>query len=147
MIFHQNLNDSKSLQVSRILLSILADLPMLGSGWSWCFLRFLTPQVFFFKTFGTFPSLPITIGITITNIFYGIFNSLERSMYLSIFLLSFNFIHRSTETAKFTIWQVFLFFFFFLFCLLSLVLIFWLVICLYLKIRENIVRFILQDGF
>ena len=45
----------------------------------------------FFKYFGTAPSIPTTIGITITLMFYSIFSSLARSKYLSIFLLSFIF--------------------------------------------------------
>ena len=37
------------------------------------------------------PSAPITIGITFTFMFHSFFNSLARSRYLSLFLLSFYF--------------------------------------------------------
>ena len=73
MVFHWSLSDSKSPQVSRTLISILAD-----------FNNSVVPRA------------PITIGITITFMFHSFFNSLVRSRYLSLFTLSFNFTLWST---------------------------------------------------
>ena len=109
MVFHKSLSDSKSPQVSRTLLSILAVLnnavvwmvstrpPTSGSSSS-----FSNPLV-------TVPKAPITIGMIVTCMFHGFFNSLARSRYLSFVSHSFSFILWSAGTAKSTILQ-FLFF-------------------------------------
>ena len=121
MVFHWNLSDSKSPQVSRTLLSILAVLhnavvwmvstrPPTSKSTS----SFSNPLV-------TVPNAPITVGIIVTSMFHSFFNSLARSRYLSFFSHSFSFILLSAGTAKSTILQVLFFFFWRL--LLSLV--FW----------------------
>ena len=58
---------------------------------------------------GSFPSAPVTIGITVTLMFHYIFGSLSRSRYLSLYSLSFNFTLWSAETVKFTIRPVLVF--------------------------------------
>ena len=83
MVFQWSLSDSKSPQVSRILLSILADLknavvwmvstcPLISKSSSPC----ANPLV-------TVLSVPITIGITVTFMFHSFFSSLAKSRYLS----------------------------------------------------------------
>ena len=106
---HWRLGDSKSLQVSRTLLSILADLNnaviwMISS----CRLiskspsRGTNPLV-------TIPRAPITIGITVTLVFHSFFSSVARSKFLSFFSLSFKFTLWSDWTAKSKIRQVLFF--------------------------------------
>ncbi len=101
--FHRSLSDSKSPQVSRTLLSILAVLnnvvvwmvstrPPTSKSSS----PFSNPLV-------TVPSAPITIGIIVTCMLHSFFNSLARSRYLSFFSHSFSFILWSAGTAKSTI--------------------------------------------
>ena len=55
------------------------------------------------------PSVPTTIGITVTHTFHGILNFLARSEYWSIFSVSFIFIPWTTGMAKDTRRQVFFF--------------------------------------
>ena len=109
MVFHWILSDSKSPQVPRILVSILAVLnnvvwmvstcPPISKSSSPC----NNPLV-------TVPKAPITIGIIVAFMFHSFFNSLARSRYLSLFSLSFSFILWSAGTAKSTILQVLFFF-------------------------------------
>ena len=106
MVFNWRLSDSKSPQVSRNLLSILAVFnnavvwmvstrsPTSKSSWT-----FDNPLV-------TVPKAPITIGIIFTFMFHSFFNSLARSRYLSLFSHSFSFILWSAGTAKATILQI-----------------------------------------
>ena len=90
MVFHLSLSDSKSPQVSRTLLSILADLNhavvwMLST-------RPLTSKSSspLSNLLVTVPKAPITtIGIIVTCMFHGFFNSLIRSR---IFILLYTFI-------------------------------------------------------
>ena len=92
MAFNWSLSDSKSLQVSRTLLSILA---IFNNAVVWMVCPrpptskssspFSNPLV-------TVPNAPITIGIIVTCIFHRFFNSLARSRYLSLFSHSFSFI-------------------------------------------------------
>ena len=63
-----------------------------------------------FPSFWTVPNAPITIGITITLMFYSFHRSLGRSKFLSLVLLSLIFALYSTGTVKSTIWQVLFFF-------------------------------------
>ena len=107
MVFHRRLSDSKSPQVSRTLLSILA---VFNNAVVWmvstrpptstCSRPFNNPLV-------TVPKAPITIGIIVTFMFPIFFNSLARSRYLSLFSHSFSFILWS---AKLTILQISFFF-------------------------------------
>ena len=99
-VFHWSLSDSKSPQVSRALLSILA---VLNNAVVWMVSTrpptskssspFINPLV-------TFPNRPITIGIIVTCMFHSFFNSLARSRYSSFFSHSFSFILWSAGTAK-----------------------------------------------
>ena len=109
MVPHWRLSDSKSSQVSRTLLSILAVFsnavvwmvstrqPTSKSSWP-----FNNPLV-------TVQKAPIIIGIIVTFMFHCIFNSLARSRYLSLFSHSFSFILRSAGTAKSIILLIFFF--------------------------------------
>ena len=135
--------DSKSPQVFRTLLSILADL---NDGVVW--MVFNRPLISKSSTPGTNPLMTvsraqITIGINVTfTFFFFFFNSLARSKNLFFFSLSFNFTLWSARTAKSTMQQV-------LFCC-------WLWLGLlvwprlgdpYHKIPEEFVCLILQDRF
>ena len=105
MVFHRRLSDSKSPQVSRTLLSILA---VFNSAVVWMVSTrqptskssspFNDPLV-------TVPKAPNTIGIIAFSIL------IQRSR-KSLFSHSFRFILRSAGTAKSTILQIFFFFFF-----------------------------------
>ena len=111
--FSLELGDSKSSQVSRTRLRILAvlsnavvwivstRLPTSKSSWP-----FNNPLVIVRKG-------QITIGTIVTFMFHKLFNSLARSKYLSFFSHSFRFILWSTGTAKSTILQILFSFFFF----------------------------------
>ena len=98
MVFHWSLNHSKSPQVSRTLLSILAVLnnvvvwmvstrPPTSKSSS----LFSNPLV-------TVPNTPITIGIIVTCVFHSFFNSIARSRYLSFFSHSLSFIVVSQDS-------------------------------------------------
>ena len=114
MVFHWSLCDSKSPQVSRTRLRILA---LLRNAVVWI----VSTRPPTYKSSRPFnyplvivPKAPITIGTIVTFMFHSFFNSLARSRYLSFFSLSFRFILWSAGTAKSTILQIlFLFFFFF----------------------------------
>ena len=133
MVFHWSLSDSKSPQVSRTLLSILA---VLNNAVVWMVStrpptsKFSSP---FNNLFVTVPKTPMTIGISVTFMFYSFFNSLARSRYLSFFSYSFSVILWSAGTAKSTILQIRIFFFF---GWLLLGLVFWprLCVCVYVKV-------------
>ena len=114
MVFHWRLSDSKSPQVSRTLLSILA---VLNYAVVWMVSTrpsISEPSSPFCNPLVTVPKAPITIGIIVTFIFHSFFNSLARSRYLSLFSHSFSFILWSAGTAKSTILQIFFSFFFLL---------------------------------
>ena len=111
MVFYWSLSDSKSPQVSRTLLSILAYLynavvlmastcPFISKSSR----PFINPLV-------TIPSAPLIIGITVTFMFHSFFTSLERSRYLNLFSLSFSFTLGSAGMTKSTIRQFLSFFF------------------------------------
>ena len=97
MVFHWSLSDSKSPQVPRNLLSILA---VLNNAVVWMVSTrpptskssspLSNPLV-------TVPNAPITIGIIVTCMFHSFFSSLARSRYLSFFSHSFSFILRQLE--------------------------------------------------
>ena len=106
MVFHWSLSDSKSPQVSRTLLSILA---VLNNAVVWMVSTrpptskssspLSNPLV-------TVPNAPITIGIIVTRMFHSFFSSLARSRSFSFFSHSFSFILWCAGTAKLTILQV-----------------------------------------
>ena len=106
MVFPWSLSDSKSPQVSRTRLSILA---VLSNAVVWIVsTRPLTSKSYrpFNNPLVTVPNAPITIGTIVTFMFHSFFNSLARSRYLSFFSLSFRFILWSAGTAKSTILQI-----------------------------------------
>ena len=111
MVFHWGLSDSKSPQVSRTLLSILA---VFNNAVVWM-VSTRPPTSKSSRPFNnplvTVPKAPITIGIIVTFMFHSFFNSLARSRYLFFFSHSFSFILRSTGTVKTIILQIFFFFF------------------------------------
>ena len=88
MVFHWNLSEGKSPQVSMTLLSILDDL---NNTVVWM----VSAHPLIFKSSSPFtnplvivPNAPITIDITVTQIFHScfffFFNSLARTMYFSL---------------------------------------------------------------
>ena len=111
MVFDWRLSDSKSPQVSRARLRILAVLsnvviwivstrpPTSNSSRPLNNLLIIVPKA------------PITIGTIVTFMFHSFFNSLARSRYLSFFSNSFRLILWSAGTAKSTILQILFFFF------------------------------------
>ena len=110
MVFHWRLSDSKSPQVSRTLLSILA---VFNNAVVW--IDSTQPPTSkssrpFNNPWVTVLNAPITISIIITCMFHSFFNSLARSRYLSLFSHSFSFILWSSGTAKSIILQIFFFF-------------------------------------
>ena len=110
MVFYWCLSDSKSPQVSRTRLRILA---VLSNAVVW--IISVRPPIFkssrpFNNPLVIVPNAPITIGTIVTFMFHSFFNSLARSRYLSYFSLSFRFILWFAGTAKSTILQIFFFF-------------------------------------
>ena len=97
------LSDSKSSQVSRTLLSILADLNH-AVAWivSTCPLIFnYCISIPFTNPLVTVPNAPFSIGITVTFVLHC---SQAKSKCLSLFLLSFSFTLRSTGKFSFFCW-------------------------------------------
>ena len=89
MVFHWRLSDSKSPQVSRTLLSIMA---VFNNAVVWM-VSTRPPTSKSSRAFNnplvTVPKAPVTIGIIVTFIFHSFFNSLARSStYLSFQVLS-----------------------------------------------------------
>ena len=121
MVFHWCLSDSKSPQVFRTRLRILA---VLSKAVIWI-VSTRPPSSKSSRPFNKHlvivPNAPITIGAIVTFMLHSFFNSLARSMYLFFFSLSFRFILWSTGTAKSTILQILFFFF----CWLLWGLVFW----------------------
>ena len=107
MVFQWSLNDSKSSQVSRTLPSILADL---NNAIVWIVSTNPKSSSPITKLLGIFPSVSITIGITVTFMFHSFISSLTRSKYLSFFSLSLIFTQWSAGTANSTILQAQFFF-------------------------------------
>ena len=110
MVFHWSLSDSKSPQVSRTRLRILA---VLSNAVVW--IVSTRPPISkssrpFNNPLVIVPNAPITIGTVVTFMFHSFSNSVARSWYLSFFSLSFRFILWSTRTAKSTILQILFFF-------------------------------------
>ena len=110
MIFHWNLSDSKSPQVSRTLLSIRA---VFNNAVLWMVsTRPATSKSSspFNNPLVSVPKAPITIGTIVTLIFHSFFNFLASSRYLSFFSHSFSFILWSAGTAKSIILKILSFF-------------------------------------
>ena len=108
MVSHRTLSDSKSLQDSRTLLSILSDLNN-AAVWIVSICSLISqPSSPFINPLGIVLSALITIGITIILMFY-FFSSLAISRYLSLFSLSLNFTQWFARTENFTIQQVLIF--------------------------------------
>ena len=109
MVLHWRLSDSKSPQLSRNLLSILA---VFNNAVVWM-VSALPPTSKSCSPFNnhlvTVPKTPITIGIIVTFMFHSFFNSLTRSRYVSLFSHSFSFILWSAGTIKSTILQILFF--------------------------------------
>ena len=114
MVFHWSLNDSKSPQVPRTLLSILV---VLSNAVVW--IVSTRPPISkssrpFNNPLVTVPNAPITIGTIVTFMFHSFFFiSLTRSRYLSFFSLSFRFILWSAGTAKSTILQYYYYYYYY----------------------------------
>ena len=109
MVFHWSLSDSKSPQVSRTLLSILA---VLNNAVFWMVSTRLPTSKssnHFSKPLVTVTNAPITIGKIVIFMFHSFFSSLTRSRYLPFFSHSFSFIMWLAGTAKSTIFQVLFF--------------------------------------
>ena len=106
-VFHISVSDSKSPQVSRILLSILA---VFNNAVVWMVSTRLPTSKSFKNPLVTVPKAPITIGTIVTFMFHSFFNSLARSRYISFFSHSFSFNLCSAGTAKSTILQILFFF-------------------------------------
>ena len=109
MVFHWSLSDSKSPQVSKTLLSILA---VLNNAVVWMVSTRLPTSrssSLFNNPLVTVPKASIKIGIIVTFMFHSFFNSLSRSRYLSFFSHSFSFILWSAGTAKSIILQILFF--------------------------------------
>ena len=85
MVFHWRLSDSRSPQVSRTLLSILA----VFNNAVVLMVSTRSPTSKYSRPFNnplvTVPKAPFTIGIIVTFMFHSFFNSLARSRYLSLF--------------------------------------------------------------
>ena len=89
MVFHWSLSDSKSPQVSRTRLRILA---VLSNAVVW--IVSVCPPISkssrpFNNPLVIVPNAPITIGTIVTFMFHSFFNSLARSRYLLLLLLLF----------------------------------------------------------
>ena len=85
MVSHGGLSDSKSPQISRTLLNILADLNN-AVVWIVTTLLLISKSSSPFTSFlRIVPTALITIGITVTFMFHSFFNSQARSKYLTFF--------------------------------------------------------------
>ena len=116
MVFHWSLSDSKSPQVSKTRLRILA---VLSNAVVWIVsvrLPISKSSRPFNNPLVIVPNAPITIGTIVTFMFQSFFNSLARLRYLSFFSHSFSFILWSAGIAKSTILQILFFFIDYYYC-------------------------------
>ena len=110
MSFHLRVSDCKSLQVSRFLLSMLANLSNNAVVWIVSTRHLISIPPILINPLLTVPRVPIIISIKVTFMFHSFFFSyIVMSRYLSLFQLSFNFTLWSAEAAKSTILQVIFF--------------------------------------
>ena len=119
MVFRWCLSDNKSLQVSRNLLRILADI---NNAVVWIVItRPLTPKSFCLciNSLVIVPSAPIIIGITVNVMLHSFFFFQFSSKNWVVVSLFFSFTQWSAGTVKSTIQQVLFF------CWLSLGLVVW----------------------
>ena len=96
MVLYLSSSDCKSLQISRTLLSILADLSNAMVRMVSILPLISNSSSLSFKLLGTVPSAPITIGITVTLIFHSYFSLLLLLLLLLVYwllLLLFLFFH------------------------------------------------------
>ena len=134
MVFHWRLSDSKSPQVSRILLSIL---DVFNNAVVWI-ISTRPPTSKSSRPFNnplvTVPKAPITIGI-IDTIFHSFFNPLATSRYLSLLLHSFSFIPLSAGTAKSTNYYYYYYYYhyYYYYCIILSLLHYIIIIIFYLK--------------
>ena len=122
MVFHWSLSDSKSPQVSKTLLSILA---VLNNVVVWMVsTRPPTSKSssLFNNLLETVPKAPITTGIIVTFMFHIFSNSLAKSRYLYFFSLYFRFILWSAGDSKVDYFASSLFFIVLFCCLFFFVL-------------------------
>ena len=109
MVLHRNLSDSKSPQVSRTRLRILA---VLSNVVIWIVsTRPPTPKSSraFYNHLVIVPKTSITIGTIVTFMFHSFFSYLTRSRYLSFFAHSFRFILWSAGISKSIILRILFF--------------------------------------
>ena len=114
MVFHWRLSDSKSPQVSRTLLSILA---VFNNAVVWMVSTRLPTSKSsrpFNNPLVTVPKAPITIGIIVTFMFHSFFQFSSKVEVLISLFTFFQFYSVSARTAKSTILQIF-------FCLLIII--------------------------
>ena len=102
MVYHLTLSDSKSPQVSRILLSILVDQNNAAVIMVWILPPIFNSSNFLCKRLETVLSALITIGIKASHRVYTFLSSLARSKYMSLFSFSLIFIWWSVETTEYT---------------------------------------------
>ena len=100
VVVHWNQRNSKSLQVSRNLLSIFSIFKMLWSEWSWFFLLFPISLI-------SSQSAPTTIGIAINLIFHSFFVPWQdSSICVSFhFLFIYTVVHRDSKSTRW--WDLF----------------------------------------
>ena len=137
MVFHWGLSDSKSPQVSRTLLSILA---VLNNTVVWMVStrpptsKYSSP---FNNSLVTVPKAPITIGIIVTFMFHSFLQFLSKVEALILLFTFFQF----SSVAKSTILQI-LFFFIIRSCLLAEI---WWSVCMSNSHRSLCVAFSRRD--
>ena len=106
MVFHWSLSDSKSPQVSRTLLSILAVLNNVVAWMVTTRPSTSKSSSLFSNPLVTVPNAPITIGIIVTCRFHSFFNSLARSRYLSFFSHSRTLLNILADLNNAVVWMV-----------------------------------------
>ena len=137
MVFHWSLSDSKSPQVSRTLLNILAILNNVVVWMVSTHLLTSKSSSLFSNPLVIVPNAPITIDIIVTCMFHSFFfNSLARLRYLSFFSHSVLFCGQPGQQSR-------QFCKFYSFCWLLLGLVFWprlLLLLLKWNIKDSIIK-------